>query len=167
MVESIEEFSSELQFESLVKLELFENAQAPVRDSRAVKLIRSTCPESADSRRRECRRVEVETRGRVQIVISRGTGMWIRARYAVGINRIVAVHHIVCVCGDVKWRPGLQRYDSVELPVAQPTGREIIAVHEALPSTERQFPKKVPNEAAANVENGIAHFRGIIVGVLR
>src|SRR5277367_906290 len=167
MVESVEEFGSELQFEPLVKLELFKNAQVPVLDARAVKLIRSTCPESADSGCRERRRIEVETGSRVEVVISRRAGMRVRARDAVRINRIVAVHHITCVRGDVKRRPGLQGYDSVELPVAQPTGGEIVPVHESLPSTERQFPKEVPNEAAANVENGIAHFRRIIIGVLR
>src|ERR1700735_223556 len=58
MVKCIEEFGSELQFEPLREMEIFENAQVPHLKSRTVKLIGSTRPESSGCGRRKRRRIE-------------------------------------------------------------------------------------------------------------
>src|SRR5207302_1756855 len=73
----------------------------------------------------------------------------------------------IVVRSDCVWASSLQRDNPMQLPVTQPAAGRIRIRQEVLALAEGQIPAEIADEAVANVEVGIALFRGIVVSVLR
>src|SRR5580700_9985321 len=160
MVEGIKELRPELQLPSFRELEHFEQAQIPHLNSRSIELERSTRSELSRAGLRKRVRVDDETRRGVKAVIPRRAGKWIAD--AICIDLVIESQQPIIRSRYTERTSGLQGYDPVELPVAQPTSDRALIGEPTFSLTKGQLPQEIPNESAANVEVRIAHFRGVV-----
>src|SRR5690349_2944224 len=169
MVEGVEEFSAELQRVTLRELELFEQAQVGIFNTGSMEGSRAAGSEGSDGRIGECRSGQEEPGGliRAGVVVRRTGSTRERIANAVGICRVVRAGETVVGSGHGERTAGLQAYDSVDLPSPQNGVAHSAAVHIPPPRAERKIHGKVADEAVADVQDGVAHLRRVVVSVLR
>jgi hypothetical protein len=165
MVEGIEELGAELELVSFCEFELLEQTQVPHLNAWAMEQTRRAIPELPWSRLSKSGWINQEAGCCIKIVIGCRTSK--RVPEAIRVNGIVRIHQAVVGGRHAVGCSSLQSNNAVELPIAEPAARKAPSVHKPFALTERQVPDEITDKTAANVQDRVAHFGSVVVGVLR